>query len=332
MKRHPLRVLLPVTCLTSLLVSCGPPAYHQPEERYVFVAFNTGLPYWQEAEAGLTDAAKQMGVKAELTGPAAFSPNEELTAFQQAVAQKPSGILLSASNPEIFKVPIAAAIQQGIPVICVDADSPESSRILFVGTDNFRAGQQSGKRMGELLSGKGNIAIITIPGQYNLEERLRGVNDALKKYPGIKITKTIDDKGDSRAAYDAISALTQGKDKPNGIIGLEASGGAGAADALHRVDLDGKIPIVSFDKDPETMDWIQRGGITATVVQKPYVMSYYGLKFLDDLHHNAVHEFKDWRTAPAAAIPAWVDTGTAIVDKNNLAVFREALAAHPKPI
>jgi ribose transport system substrate-binding protein len=332
MKRHHIPVLLSVTCLASLLVSCGPPAYHQPEERYLFVAFNTGLPYWQEADAGLTDAAKQLGVKAELTGPAAFSPNDELTAFQQAVAQKPSGILLSASNPEIFKAPIAAAIQQGIPVICVDADSPESSRILFVGTDNFRAGQQSGKRMGELLGGKGNIAVITIPGQYNLEERLRGVNDALKKYPAIKIVKTIDDKGDSRAAYDAISALTQGQDKPNGIICLEASGGAGAADALHRVDLDGKIPIVSFDKDPETLDWIQRGGITATVVQKPYVMSYYGLKFLDDLHHNAVHEFKDWRTAPAAPIPAWVDTGTAIVDKNNLVVFREALAAHPKPM
>ncbi|HET8923486.1 MAG TPA: substrate-binding domain-containing protein [Candidatus Acidoferrum sp.] len=332
MKRHSIRVLLPVTCLTSLLVSCGPPAYHQPEERYVFVAFNTSLPYWQEAAAGLTDAAKQMGVKAELTGPAAFSPNEELTAFQQAVAQKPSGILLSASNHDIFKAPIDAAIQQGIPVICVDADAPESHRVLFIGTDNFRAGQESGKRMAQLLKGKGNVAVITIPGQFNLVERFMGVSDALKIFPGIKIMKTIDDKGDPRAAYDAISALTSGKDKPDGIICLEASGGAGAADALHRVDLDGKIPIVSFDKDPETLDWIQRGGITATVVQKPYVMSYYGLKFLDDLHHNAVHEYKDWRTAPAAPIPAWVDTGTAIVDKNNLAVFREALAAHPKPL
>src|SRR6266496_5823411 len=78
------------------------------------ISFNTSLPYWQEAEAGLNDAAKQMGVKAELTGPPAFSPNEELTAFQQAIAQKPSGILLSASNPEIFKAPISAAIQQGI--------------------------------------------------------------------------------------------------------------------------------------------------------------------------------------------------------------------------
>jgi hypothetical protein len=31
-------------------------------------------------------------------------------------------------------------------------------------------------------------------------------------------------------------------------------------------------------------------------------------------------------------MPAWVDTGTAVVDKNNLAAFREALAAHPKPM
>lgn len=330
MKSRLAQVLFPII-LSGLLVSCAPP-YHQKEERYVFVAFNTSLPYWQEAEAGLNDSAKQLGVKAELTGPANFAPNDELNAFQQAVSQKASGILLSASNPEIFRDAINSAILQGIPVICVDADSPESKRITFVGTDNYRAGQESAKRMGELLHGKGNVVVITIPGQFNLGERVRGVQDALKKFPGIKITTTIDDKGDSRIAYDAVTALLQGKDKPDGIIGLEASGGAGAADALHRVDLTGKIAIVAFDKDPETLDWIQRGAITATVVQKPYVMSFYGLKFLDDLHHNAVHNFKDWKTAPASPLPAWVDTGTAIVDKDNLAVFREALAARPGPM
>ncbi len=330
MKPRVAHVLLPVILFTGFLTSCQQP-YHQADERYVFVAFNTGLPYWQEAEAGLEDSAKQLGVKAELTGPPTYSPNEELTAFQQAVAQKPAGILLSAANPDIFKAPINAAIQEGIPVICVDADVPGSKRVLFVGTDNFRAGQESGKRMVELLAGRGNIVVITIPGQFNLDERVRGVTEALKKYPSMKIAKTIDDKGDSRNAYDAISALLQGKEKPDGIIGLEASGGAGAADALHRVDLTGKIPIVAFDKDPETLEWIQRGAITATVVQKPYVMSFYGLKFVDDLHHNAVHDFKDWRTAPAPPMPAWVDTGTAIVDKNNLATFRESLASHAKP-
>jgi len=331
MRWHQARVFLPAISLASLLVACGPPPYHQVEERYIFVAFNTSLPYWQEAEAGLNDAAKQMGVKAELTGPAAFSVDEELKAFQQAVAQKPSGIMLSASNPETFKDAINAAVGQGIPVICVDADSPDSKRVLFVGTDNFRAGQESGKRMAEVLGGKGNIVVISVPTQFNILERMRGVTEALKKYPAIKIAKTIDDKGDLRVADDAIAALVHGKDKPDGILSLEASGGAGAADALHIVNLEGKIPIVTFDKDTETLDWIQRGAITATVVQKPYVMSFYGLKFLDDLHHNAVHEFKDWRTAPTAPLPSFVDTGTAVVDKNNLAIYREALAAHPKP-
>ena len=56
-------------------------------------------------------------------------------------------------------------------------------------------------------------------------------------------------------------------------------------------------------------------------------MAYYGLKFLDDLHHNAVHEFKDWRTAPTAPLPSWVDTGTAVVDKNNLRLSRSVGSA-----
>jgi ribose transport system substrate-binding protein len=165
-----------------------------------------------------------------------------------------------------------------------------------------------------------------------LDERVRGVTDALKKYPGIKIAQTIDDKGDARNANDGISALLTKKEKVDGVICLEASGGSGVAEAFHRLDLTGKIAIVSFDKDPETLDAIEKGWINATIVQKPYIMAYYGLKFADDLHHNAVHEFKDWRTAPAAPMPAWVDTGTATVDKSNLAAFREALAAHPKPL
>jgi len=288
------------------------------------------LPYWQEAQAGLTDAAKQLGVKSELTGPEKFDPQEQLRAFQKVVESKPAGIMISVTRPELFQDAINAAIAQGIPVITVDSDAPNSKRIMFVGTDNFRAGGESAKRMADILKGQGQVVVITIPGQLNVDERLRGVNETLKKYTGIKIVQAIDDKGDPRVANDNIAALLKAKAKIDGIISLEASGGSGAAEALHRLDV--KIPIVGFDKDPETLDWIDRDGITATVTQKPYVMAYYALKFADDLHHNAVHDFKDWRTAPAPPMPTFVDTGTAVLDKNNVKVFREELAAHPKPL
>jgi len=320
-----------IAALAIFAAACQPPAYHQPDERYVLVAANVDLPYWQEAAAGLTDIGKSMGVKVEVVGPATFSPAEELTAFQQEVAKHPSGILVSVTDPKLFKDPIDHAILQGIPVICIDADAPESNRVLFIGTDNFRAGQESGKRMAELLGGQGRVVVITIAGQLNSEQRVAGVNEALKKYTGVKIVQTIDDKGDPRVAYDGIAALLQKKEKIDGIICLEASGGEGAADELHRMDLTGKIKIVAFDKDPQTLDGIERKWITATVVQKPYVMAFYGVRFLDDLHHNAVHEFKDWATAPAAPLPTFVDTGTAVIDEINLAAFRKALSEHPKP-
>jgi ribose transport system substrate-binding protein len=320
-----------VLLLAAGLCACQTP-YHQQDERYILVTTNVNLPYWQEAQAGLTDVGKLMGVKVEITGPASFSPNEELTAFQQAVGQHPSGILVSVSNPQLFKDAIDSAVQQGIPVVCVDADAPDSKRVLFIGTDNFRAGQESGKRMADMLKGQGNIVIVTLNGQLNVEERVRGVNEVLKKYPSIKVLQTIDDKGDAQTAYDAVSTLLKGKEKVDGIIGLEALGGTGAADVLNRLDMTGKVKIVAFDKDPETLDWIKRGAITATVVQKPYIMSFYGVRFADDLHHNVVHEFKDWRSAPTGPMPTWVDTGTAVIDSNNLAAFREALAAHPKSV
>lgn len=315
----------------AVLAACQEP-YHQKDEQYYLISANINLPYWQEAEAGLRDAAQVMGVKAEMDGPTTLSPKEELESFEKAVALHPAGILVSVMSQELLKPAIDAAVSQGIPVICIDADAPDSRRILFLGTDSFRAGQESGKRMANILKGQGQIVIVTIPGQPNLDERVRGVTEALKKYPGIKIVQTIDDKGDPRAANDGVSAALAKKEKIDGVICLEASGGSGVAEALHRLDLTGKIAIVSFDKDPETLDFIEKGAISATIVQKPYIMAYYGLRFADDLHHNAVHEFKDWRTAPADPLPAWVDTGTAIVDKSNLAAFREALAAHPKPL
>ena len=316
-------------CVAALIGSCTKP-YHQQDERYVFVATNINLPYWRSAEAGFLEAAKALGVKAELIGPPAYQPNAELLMFRQVLEQNPAGICLSAARPEIFQAEIDQAIARGIPVICVDADVPGSKRVLYIGTDNVKAGRESLRRMAAFLSNKGSIAVITIQGQRNLDDRVAGVVDELNYFPVLKVAKILDDKGDVRSAFDQVSELMQQKEKIDGIICLEATGGSGAAEALHRLNMEGKLPIVAFDDDPETLDWIERGAVVATIVQKPYVMSYYALKLLDDLHHNAVHPSKDWRTAHAPPTPVFVDTGTIVVDKNNLKDYREGLPAHPK--
>ena len=62
MRRHAARlVFVSVFVAAVLIVSCAKP-YHDGGERYVFVATNISLPYWQEAQAGFLDAAKSLGV------------------------------------------------------------------------------------------------------------------------------------------------------------------------------------------------------------------------------------------------------------------------------
>ena len=71
------------------LIACAKP-YHEENERYVFVATNINLPYWQEAQAGFLDAAKALGVKGELTGPTTYDPNGEVGVFRQIVEEHPA--------------------------------------------------------------------------------------------------------------------------------------------------------------------------------------------------------------------------------------------------
>lgn len=311
-----------------LVLSCEKP-YSEQKVTYFFVANNVKLPYWQEAKAGFMDAARVIGAKVEFDGPDTYAPEQEVAAFKKVLSTHPYGILVAPTRPGLFKEPINQAIQEGIPVICMDSDVPDSKRIMFIGTDNFESGMESGKRIAEILHGEGSVVVITIPGQSNLDRRMEGLQEVLKKFPKIKILETFNDQGDPVKANDEISRLLAEKKKLDGIVCLEASGGPGAAEALHRLNLGGKIPIVAMDKNPETLDWISQGVITATIAQKPYTMSFYGLRFLSDLHNNVVHEFKDWRTAPASPLPTRVDTGTAVIDSSNVAAFRAALASTP---
>jgi ribose transport system substrate-binding protein len=244
MRRHgAMLVSVFVLVGAALIASCMKP-YHEENERYVFVATNINLPYWQEAQAGFLDAAKALGVKGELIGPTGYAPNAELGMFRQIVEQHPAGICLPAARPEIFQADIDKAVAQGIPVICVDADVPNSKRVLYIGTDNFKAGRESLRRMAALVPGRGNIVVITIPGQRNLDDRVAGVADGLKNFPAVKLTKILDDQGDARRAFDQVSELIQKKEKVDGIICLEATGGSGA-EALQRLKMNGKLPIVA---------------------------------------------------------------------------------------
>jgi len=319
-----------ICCIVAIvLTSCAPPQ-HAVEEKYILIATNIQVPYWQEAGSGLMKAAAQLHVKSQVVGPDTFDPKGQHDAFQKALAQKPTGILVSPADPELLKADIDQAIGQGIPVITVDSDARSSKRLLFIGTDNYRAGQMGGEVLAKQLHGKGNVIVYTMPGQANLEERLRGYQAVLSAHPQIKLSEVVDIHGDARVAFDKTTEVMKKEaSKVDAFVCLEAVACPEVADVLERNKAD-KV-VVAMDVDPRTLDAIQKGRISATIGQKPYTMAYYGLKMLDDLHHNPVSPLDgNWAQNSFSPMPTFVDTGVTLIDKSNVGDYlkaREAAAA-----
>lgn len=316
--------LLAISIVSLPLVGCG--AQHDADERYFLISVNIQLPYWQAAGAGFHQAASQLKVRTEFTGPDSYDPKAQQRALQEAVQKKASGILISVADPNLVKDDIDRAAAAGIPVITVDSDAPRSKRLFFIGTNNYQAGLAGAERLAKELNGKGNVVVFTMPGQSNMEERLRGYQDGIAKTPQLKIYRIVDIKGDPRVAFDtATSILGQEKGKVNAFVCLEAMAGKEVATVLSNYGIKEKI-IMGFDTDPDTLDWIRKGVVTATISQKPYTMSFVGLKMLDELYHHKLASLTaDWATDSFAPIPAFVDTGSSLVDKSNVDAFAQEI-------
>jgi len=326
-RRHVCSLLILSVILASV-IGCG---RHDSDEKYYLVTANVQLPYWQEAKAGFMQASEELRVQAKVVGPDTYDPKAELAAFDDAVKKKPAGILISVTDPAVLMYGINNAIAAGIPVITMDADAPVSKRLFFVGTNNYQAGLLGGKRLAEELKDKGNVVFFTIPEQANLAERLRGYREALGRFPDIHVVRVVDIAGDPRVAFDTTSQiLGKDADKVNAFVCLEAQGGREVATVLNNRNVKDKI-VMAMDTDADTLDWIEKGVIVATIAQKPYTMSLVGLHMLDDLYHNKLPKLdSDWSKDSFAPIPAFVDTGTAVIDKTNLKAFREAKEAKTK--
>jgi len=323
MKKSRNLALLSLWFAMVLLAGCG--TAHSGET-YILVSTNIKIPYWQSAAAGFGQAAGQLGVGYSFQGPDNYDPAAERDSFEAAIEKKPAGILVSVADPATIKDSIDRAIASGIPVVTIDSDAPASKRLFFIGTNNYQAGILGGKRLAEELKGRGTAVVFTMPTQPNLDERLRGYKTALEGSPQIRLAHIVDIKGDPRAAFDTTNQLLADdkKEHIDAFVCLEALSGKEVAGVLNNYNIKGRT-IMAMDTDPDTLQWIQRGVIAATISQKPYTMAYIGLLMLDNLHHAPPKTLAgDWAHDGFAPVPAFVDTGSAMVDKSNVDAFIQA--------
>ena len=291
------------------------------DQLYIEVSALGNLDYFYDHKMGMEKVGEELGVTTEYVGPAEYDMNAMVAAFEEAIAKKPNGIVVVGFEDTLNPI-VQKALDAGIPVVTVDADLPDSARVAFVGTGNVNAGRVGGEKMAEIIGGKGKVALMTKPGQSNLEERIQGYQESLGKYPGIEIVQIADTQSDSVVAAQAAATLLQKYPDLAGIACVEAAGGAGAATAVKEAGLVGKVKIISMDRSNDVCDSILEGTISASIAQQTALMPYYAVQILYNLANSKVEITSDNVAAGVAGIPSMIDTGAIVVDASNAKYFK----------
>ncbi len=317
--------------LVALLFSlAAAPAFKtkKPGEKVVIGGIGKSIhAYWREVELGMLAAAKKLkGCQVRWFVPSKEDVRAQVSTFESFIAQGLDGIVIGPSNPAAVKGVIPKALKAGIPVITFDTDAPDSDRLLYVGTDNYKAGFEAGKVMAKLLKGKGKVAICTGSlTALNSVQRMEGFKAALKGTQ-IQIVETYNDNEDRAKALANAQAALQRYPDLAGFYGVYAFNGPACAQAVKMMGKAGKVVIVCFDTTAEHMQLIKEGLITATVGQRPFMMGYRSTEILYRMVTEGVDKvLRDLKMHDKPLPQRHLDTGIDVVTKENMEAYRRQL-------
>ena len=325
--------ILGLVALAALIIVLVFFARKSPSQmRFALVPKSVGHPYWEGVREGMEAAAAQNNVKAIFHGPPEASVEEQLKIIEDLITQRYDGIGISPNDPNAVKEVIKRAMEKGIAVVTFDSDSPESDRLIYIGTDNRAAGRIGGQQMIEILGAKqkqqaSEELLVQIiggqPGAWNLNERMEGFKEAIEGR-NIKLCDDLFNEENPDTALQVAENAINAHPNLRGFFCSNAFGGPGAALAIKGAIQRGKtnpghIRVVAFDTTDDILNYVEEGIIDCTLAQQTQKM---GALSIDRLVEFATQRRE---TGKFVAVPNGedvIDTGVSVVWPEDVAKYR----------
>lgn len=269
-------------------------------------------PFFEDCRIGGEEAAEEIGnIDFQWVVPQTGDPAIQVQMIEDLVRAGVNAISISPNEATSVEPVIADAMSQGILVTTFDSDSPNSERLIYIGTDNRTAGSVQGETLADLIGGAGQVAIITGgTAAPNLNERIDGLTEALSAFPDIEIIETVATEEDFARGLSVSETLLRAQPDLAGIACMSATGGPTLAQVIQGPDFAdriGTLKIVAFDDLEETVLAIEQGIVDATMVQRPVQMGRLAVQWSYDILTGAAY--------PECTN---IDTGVTVVTADNL--------------
>jgi ABC-type sugar transport system substrate-binding protein len=296
--------------------------YPGGNEEYVWVSANAHLPLFVAHDhAALFQIGRELGVRVTIAGPDTVDIPGLVAALEQTAARRPAGIMVVGWDPSALIPAINRAVDSGVPVVCVDADVPDSKRLAFIGTDWYDLGARQGEAMVKALQGRhGKVAMLGLIEQAIDQRAFAGFRSVVER-SGLRVMEPQQDKGNQAEAARVAGALLQAHADLVGMAGFDSESGPGMGQAIREAGKAGQLVATCVEAEEQHLRFLQAGVLTACIKQKRELFTYFGVKALHDYVHATLRLSADDRRAGIIPIPVNFNTGTVTVTRENSDLF-----------
>jgi ribose transport system substrate-binding protein len=187
-------------------------------------------------------------------------------------------------------------------------NGPVKFPISYIGSDNVEGGRISARGLAEAIGGKGTVYInSTNPNVSSVQGREQGFKEVMEKeFPEIKVLGPDYNLDDQNTAAQQTAAVLEREPELAGVFGTNVFSAQGAGTAVVNAGLVGQVQVVAYDATQFAIELLDKGVVSLVLAQKPFDMGYMAVQF-------AVAD-----AAGVTSLPRRVETGFAIIDKDNV--------------
>jgi simple sugar transport system substrate-binding protein len=198
-----------------------------------------------------------------------------VNALNSAVSGGADGIAVALVDLKAFNGPVDKALKAGIPVVGYNADAAENGRLSYIGQDLFVSGQQMGQHILDLVPA-GDVALfIATPGSLNIQPRIDGAMDTIKKKGHGVTAHTIATGAALPAELSTIDAYWQSHKETKGMFAVDAGSTQGVAQTIKKHNLRQQgVKGGGYDLLDPTIQLLAANQIDFTIDQQPYLQGF----------------------------------------------------------
>jgi len=300
-----------------VLAAAGSPATAQDEK--IKIGFLPGVvdPFYQVMQVGVEKAAADLGVEVVTQIPPTWGVEAQTPILDALIARGDLDYIITAPvEKDQMVTPLQHAVDAGIKVITVDtflgdgdyADGPVKFPIAYIGSDNVEGGRIAARGLAEAIGGKGKVYInSTNPNVSSVQGREQGFAEVMaNEFPDITVLGPDYNLDDQNTAAQQTGAMLETNSDLAGVFGTNVFSAGGAGNAVVNAGLGGAVQVVAYDATQEAIELMGRGVVSLVLAQKPFDMGYMAVQF-------AAAD-----AAGVTSLPRRVETGFAIIDKDNV--------------